>query len=253
MPNLIKAPNIKMETQGYKLSASIEAPKCKNKQSAIEPVSQETVLAQEQQVEKTIKDADHRATIIVSQAQEQANGIILNAKKSAVQEFEIAKKTGFQEGLVSGKQEIQQELSSKLEEVANALGNIQKRENEFIKNYEQEILGLAISIARKIIFSEITIDHQLIINMVNDTIRYFKNYKWIKLHVAGCDSVSQVLTDPAAAQMLLRDFQNIEVIVLPNAPAGSCVIETDKEIVDIGVDSQLSALAGEFSKYSSQE
>lgn len=253
MPNLIKAPNIKIEGQDYKLSASIQIPQ--NKKQEIEADNGQrdisTPMLQEQSG-KIIKDAQHRAAMIVEQAQQQANTIILNSKTTIMQEFETAKASGFEQGLLSGKQEIQGELSAKLQDLGGALESIQKRENQLIKDYEQEILGLAISIARKIIFAEITTNHQIMINMMNDTIRYFKNYKWIKLYVAGCDEVSQVLTDPGVAQTILRDFQNIEVIVLPNAPTGSCVLETDKEIVDIGVDTQFATLAGEFAKYSEE-
>lgn len=159
---------------------------------------------------------------LVSKAHEEANAI-----------REKAYEDGFQEGLNNAKAE--------LNSLYERLGVILAGRDEALLSVSDDIAGLAVEVASRIIKTEVSCDDTLVMSLVHDTIRKAgQNAKsvLIKLHTTDVKTVQDILKDEPLPGI------KAEVVVIsdPAVDKGSCIIETNSGLIDASFTTQLRIL-----------
>ncbi len=167
---------------------------------------------------------------LISKAHEEANAI-----------REKAQQEGFSAGL--------DQASQVLDELREVIATHMQLREQALDSVVQEIAGLAMEVAARIIKTEVSCDDTLVLSIVRDTIQKSgqrtghssgRGVKSILVKV-NPDDVSTV---KAAIKSDSIPSMNAELIVMgePTVDLGSCIIETDSGLIDASFTTQLDIL-----------
>ena len=179
---------------------------------------------------------------IVAEAREVAQNIKISTVSRMKIDMEAAQLQGYEEGLKIGRAEAYQENLTVLDELHSLIKSIDEQREAYIKSNEENIKNLVIDIARKLINTEISQDSKAFISLYKNAVQDYSNQEWVKISVA--DSEYELATASAdLLQSLVKGAEYIDVVKLPGAPVGTCVVETASGIADASVESQLTRIS----------
>lgn len=167
---------------------------------------------------------------LISKAHEEANAI-----------REKAQQEGFNAGL--------DEAAHVLDELKSVIATHMHLREQALESVVQEISGLAMEVAARVIKTEVSCDDTLVLSIVRDTIQKSgqrsghsssRGVKSILVKV-NPDDVAAV---KAAVKADTIPSMNAELIVMgePSVDLGSCIIETDSGLIDASFTTQLEIL-----------
>lgn len=159
---------------------------------------------------------------LISKAYEESNAIRENAQAQ-----------GFEEGL--------EQARSAIEGLRGDIVQLLNGREEALLSLADEIGGLAVEVASRIIKTEVSCDETLVLNLVRDTIQKAgRNSKsiLIKLNPEDSGTVKKMLKEDPIPNL------NAELIVMddPGVDAGSCILETNSGLIDASFSTQLGIL-----------
>ncbi|UFS72328.1 flagellar assembly protein FliH [Geomonas sp. RF6] len=143
----------------------------------------------------------------------------------------------YEEGVREGRRGAENEFSTVTEGLAKALIAIGKLRQELLHDAEEDLLKLAVAIARSIVVKEISLHPEILGGMVQGAVEV----------VSGCDEVvvrlhpedhSVVAHTPEFAQ-LSTEKRRITLKGDPAVERGGCLVETVRGNVDARLESQL--------------
>ncbi|MGE0201440.1 MAG: FliH/SctL family protein [Candidatus Melainabacteria bacterium] len=167
--------------------------------------------------------------VLISRAQEEAGRIRENA---------------YQEGFQQGLDDAEAAMTALREE----LGKVFSARDEALHSVADDIAGLAMEVAERIIKTEVSCDESLILSLVHDTIQ-----KSGARGGMGSQAVKSILVKvhPDDLALVKQDLKNnppenlkAEILVMddPTIARGSCVVETASGLVDASFTTQLEIL-----------
>lgn len=159
---------------------------------------------------------------LISKAYEEANAIRENAQEE-----------GFREGLAQARGTVA--------ELQDAIARLLNAREEALLSVTQDIAGLALEVATRIIKTEVSCDESLVMALVRDTIQKAGRSNktiLIKLNPEDTALVKRSLKEDPIPNL------NAELIVMddPTVDVGSCVIETNSGLIDASFSTQLGIL-----------
>jgi flagellar assembly protein FliH len=157
------------------------------------------------------------------------------ATEDAAHREAVAREAGRQEGQVQAQAQLQAVVAQARDAVAQTIQSFVRERETYFQKVEAEVVGLALSIARKILHREAQLDPLLLAGMVRVALEKIE---------AGTGVV--VRTRPGRArewrEYLSRtiDPQDVpEVVEDPTIEGDSCVIQTQLGKTELGLDVQL--------------
>lgn len=154
---------------------------------------------------------------------------------------------GYDKGFTDAISAKQQQHVQELSDIVHALKNASQKKED--TELEQEIIGLAMDIAKLVIRQELSIEPALIAQLVKAGLQRLHAHKadtsCVYLHPDDAECVRQQVTLPS-------DFTLVDD---PALERGDCRIESGASIVGVGVDDWLQSIAAElgFTGYSKEE
>ncbi|HAN44749.1 MAG TPA: hypothetical protein DCP97_05095 [Ruminococcaceae bacterium] len=200
---------------------------------------------QNQRVE-ILKQASEQSSAIIEDAKRQAQEIIRQAEMDGEAFCERARTQGYSDGFEKGRQDAFEEAQAELSQLGEALRSIGEKKQELAEQYQQELVDLSVEIANKIINAELNKNSELILNIVKDNLKRFRDAKWIKISLSKLNASASALTDHQAAQQFFAPYENIDVELIADAEPDTVIVETEREIVDMSVQTQLANLTSRF-------
>lgn len=189
--------------------------------------------------------AREEAGLIIRQAQLEANSIIEKARAQAVEQAEEisqrAKEEGYRKGELQAQQHYQ-ELIAEAEEYRNR--SVEEYE-QTIRSLEHDIVELALSIARKILESELETDKDTILKIAKSAIDACLNHDRIILRVSPED-YDYVTMNAERIKNMAGDIGELEVRKDSTLKKGSCIVDTGYGMVDGGLDTRLEMIEQAF-------
>ena len=147
---------------------------------------------------------------------------------------------GHKDGLELGKKRLA-ESAKRLETVIKGLSELKMR---LYREAEEEILRLAIEIAKKIVHKELSIDSNAVLGTIRKAMEFLNGRTSIRilLNPADMDKVEEALPQIKAEKKL----DGIELVPDPTVGRGGCILETGFGNINATIEDQLAAIADEL-------
>ncbi len=163
------------------------------------------------------------------------DAIVESEEKKRIADTQKAYERGFSEGLEEGAGRAKQELSSAYNAVENLIDEVRVLKQNMWKESESQVLKLALLIAEKIIYREISLDRNIIIDVLKDAVGYIRDKEEvkIKLNPKDYDYIIDVKPD------LLSNYGATENFIFEKDDAvqpGGAAIETIHAEVDARIE-----------------
>lgn len=197
------------------------------------------VEPQQKVVMELLASARKEADNIKKQAQADAIDLINNAKQKAITEAERIKADaaregydkGYDEGYRAALEEANKEGEKIRAQAKSVLVQAEESRREKFNNLKEEIRGLAIDIAEKIVTKELEIKPDDVVAIAEEAIQLVSNRKYIVLWVHPGE---KEICEKHRERLISHLPPKAEVHIMANEAVarGGCIIETDYGKVD---------------------
>ncbi|MDL2288050.1 hypothetical protein LJC32_01555 [Oscillospiraceae bacterium OttesenSCG-928-F05] len=203
----------------------------------------------QREFDKKMEKAEEKAARAVDDAKAEAEAILEAARIEADRLKNEAIEAGAEAGFNQGLQQVQDEVAEAFEiaqkEINNVLSEAETEKTRIIGSCEQDILGLAVDIAGKILDVEIAENDEAYLAMVKKALAAVRSEKQITLRVnpAECERFFAEKT-----QRILAAGTSFEAQIISDGtvPPGGLVIDSRIGMIDGGAKTQLQQIADEF-------
>ena len=145
---------------------------------------------------------------------------------------------GYAEGERAGAEVGAQRAEAMLRRLTHTIEELSALRNELIRGTEQQVVRLAMAIARRILDRELTVDRGLLIAMARVALDRLsdRSSATIRLH-----------PDDHAAIVARRDSaeasEHVQIVADPVVGRGGCLVRSDFGLMEVGLDAQFGELA----------
>ncbi|TDT50610.1 FliH/SctL family protein [Fonticella tunisiensis] len=196
--------------------------------------------------ERIIKEANDVKSQIIKGAEEKAKEIINtalqeveNIKASAKDEgYQCGFRKGYEEGYSYGLNEAKNEVDAMVKDAEDYVKKCHEASRKYIEETKDEIIGLSVQIARKILNTELTVNTEAIYKMAESIISKAIDKRQIVLKVNPQD-FNIVKNRKDDLSIYVEDPNNLIIIADSSLRQGSIKAETPSGFIDGDIDTQL--------------
>ena len=193
----------------------------------------EQLEIQQKEQEKMLEKAES----IIAKAEMKADEIIKQALADAAE----IEKEGFVKGYNKGLIAAEKENEAELEHLKALICKLDDDTERFFEQAKQSVTELAMTIAEKVVSQKLSSDEAIFLKLYENAVKDLNAQKWIKLTV-GKNEFEIATANSEYLIGLVSGAERIDVVVLDDAPAGTCIVETSEKIVDASILTQLQVL-----------
>jgi Flagellar biosynthesis/type III secretory pathway protein len=149
---------------------------------------------------------------------------------------------GYRQGLKKAHEEVEAEnreqSESAKQEIGRMLESIENGKSEILTKFKEDLEGLSVEIARKVVRMELRTDEKALQSIIESVLESYRNQAWVKINVSPSNAELLMKAD----QGMIRDLQkvsgNVKIVSSPEMDDGGCVIDLPDRLIDAGVDTQ---------------
>lgn len=208
---------------------------------AIRGQAQQTLEEAREQACRITEDARMEAAEILEDARAQAAEIAKNAHRQAEAECCTAREQGYADGSAQAQEEAEQRHCDEARMFSELLERLRQEYREMADSMEDDIIGLVVEIARKVLFLHLDRDEAVLQTLVRETIAQIKDADTVEVHLSTQDC-KRYFGDARSREILQTDKNTVEFVEESTFAHGDCVIETADTVIDCGVTRQLDAI-----------
>ena len=190
-----------------------------------------------------VEDAAEKAARIIADARDEAAMLMLSARDQAEEDRRRAWQEGFAEGSEEGKRAFDEELSAKLREddesLRRIIGELYDERKRTYDGLEDEVVALALDIARKVINQPEEGPGGFFEALVKNALERMIPEEKIIIRV-GCAEYERFFPSGSAV-MKLDSGVTVTASVMRDVSlgAGDCIMDTEEATINAGLDTQL--------------
>ena len=225
------------EAQNILESANIEAQGLKNR-------AQELLDCAAKKGDEILDEAKTEAQKIKETAQQEALGI----KETASQE---GAKEGYEAGYTDGCEKIRQELLQKIVAMDEIAKNAFEMKNKILSSSKREIVELVLMIAKKVCID--SVDENALIHLVDEAVKLLSDKENIELILSEkyARLLNEILnntlnSDTVQTEIDIDKLRSIKLSYNSKMSDDTLIIQTPKERLDLGFETQLNQIAQKF-------
>lgn len=191
-----------------------------------------------QECDKLIKDAQDQIDVWWLEKRNEDEEIIVAQEQAGY-------KKGYQLGLEQAQSEVQKQWEQQLDESAHILQDAYRIREQIIQEAEPFIVELSSSIAEKIIGKQLSLEPQMILDIITRTLSRRREQGEITL----CVSPANLSFVQAAREELNATIDSqAELVIIPDSTVkdSGCVIRSKFGSIDARIDTQLSEIKREL-------
>ena len=207
----------------------------------LSPIDNEPGETPEEIAAKRIMAAQQKAEELLSEAKLMSEEIVQEAKAKADEIQEEAFRTGYEEGKAESSAEVYKAADSISKAFEAGLSDVASIKDNILKQAEPDIVRMATAIASKLVFRELKLHPDAIVDIAKETIKAVKNDGkiTIKLHPDDRKTLeehfSELTSDISSdSKLILEDDADIS--------AGGCIVETDVSLIDASFEVRMAAV-----------
>lgn len=189
------------------------------------------------QADKIVEDAENKSHDILAAAESRVRAAEEDGRK---QGYDSAYKDGYGKGSEDGYTHGLNQCRAALRDLQSLCQNIEKERNELMAENRRAIFDLSMGIAQKITMTVLSQkDKSALQRMITNAAKEFRKAKRVKVTLSRLDLSDDVETDLNTFEKCFSPTTEVEFEVLEDGEKGTLQIETDTEILDAGVSTQL--------------
>lgn len=187
------------------------------------------------EAEKILKEARLNAETILNMAKLEANELIVKSKDEGYQE---GYKNGYTAGYEYGIEEADKEANEIIGKAELLIRNIHEEVKRYTKSSEKEIIYIAVSIAKKIINMELSVNEDAIISIAENVLSKALDKKQVILKVNPGD-YKLVKNKRSELSIYVENENDLFIVADPYVTKGSCKAESPSGFINGDIDTQL--------------
>lgn len=195
----------------------------------------------EEMVKELIETARQEAEKIIRHANEEAARIIAEGQVKAKSIEEDAQNHGWQDGYQRGIRIAGEEYNSKLEEAKSLVEKAYQDRQEIIAGSEDEIVQLAMAVARKVVGHELAATPDIIVGIVKRAIQKATDREELTVRV-NPENLDSAFSAQEEISHSIKGVRKLKFLADPAVAPGGCVVESPNGTVDARIERQLSEL-----------
>ena len=204
---------------------------------------QELAQLKEQYIEQgkqVILEAKRRAEGITSAAQQDAAEITADAEQNRESVFIKAKAEGFEQGRKEGVDACLRAGSDILNEAKAFCDSINADKVALFEKYEKEIYETVMAIANKVTLGSVSVkDGTAAKKLIKKAAKDFRTSQTVRITLEDNGASQAIAADYEYLKELCGGVEHVEVELLPDAEAGTVIVDNGSEITDAGIQTQL--------------
>jgi len=224
-------------------------------------VAQKPVDSVESAGDAVLDAAQENAATIVAEAQKVAEGYLTEAtqqapkiKQQAYDEgyqkgqsegYQQGQDEGYQQGYEQGKHEglteMQQVIHDAVAKTTHMLATTEQEVKDMIVLAEEQIVEIALAVARKILAYEISENPMVVLPLVKSALQKVSDQEDVVIR-ASVDDFEAVLMAKKDLQIMVGSEHALKIIVDHTITSGSCMIDTSYGTVDASIDTQFETI-----------
>ncbi len=193
-----------------------------------------------EQGKEVILEAKRRAEAIVNSATENAAQIAKDAELARDDVFIKARAEGFEQGKKDGVEACLAAGRDVLGEAKHYAEKINSEKDELFAKYEKDIFDTIMTIANKVTLDSLTAkDSTVVKKLIKKAAKEFRNNERIRITLDKNGATEELAADYEYLKELCGGVKYVEVELLPDAEPGTVIVESNGELTDAGVQTQL--------------
>lgn len=159
--------------------------------------------------------------------------------------FNDGMKKGVKEGETAGFEQATKKLEPLLDGLQQALMQLGSLRQNTYRTIEQEVVELALAIARKVICREIEVDKEVVVCVAREALSKVEDPGNVKIKMNPSD-LQFINETKYQLSELIGNIDNVTIEPVKNIRSGGCVIETNLGDIDARIEKQLQAVEESF-------
>jgi flagellar assembly protein FliH len=161
--------------------------------------------------------------------------------QQAKETFESAREEGFLKGYEEGQAQAFSENEKMLAQIASLLQMIDLGKEELFKRYEQDMVDLALDIARKVVDVKIQESDEAFLNIFRKAAEGLHGQKTVRLQISGHEARFATASSNYLLS-LISGVEHLDIEVQEDKEPGTCILETDDVLIDASACKQVEKL-----------
>jgi len=154
---------------------------------------------------------------------------------------------GFARGEKAGIESGNEKIESVVNRINKGLSELRKIRQDICLETEQEIVKLAMAIARKIVCNEIRINKNAVVNVVKEAVKKVDGSERVKVKLSIKDFQFINNEKPAIIDKI-TNIENVGFEMDESISDGGCIIETESGDIDARIEKQFQAVEEAFER-----
>ncbi len=196
-----------------------------------------------EKVAQILKSAADQADIMIREADE----TLRRAESEAIELRGKAWQAGHSEGRAEGERQAAERAEREMADFHTFVQALRRAQEDYAGMRERDIVELSLAIAKKIVNVSVKKDDIMFESLIKNALNQMKREGKLLIRVSE-EEYTHFFSSGSAVFILGDQTVTATVVADPVLPSGGCVIESDSETLDAGVDTQLRhislALAG---------
>lgn len=235
--------------------------------SAIHPVASdgdETLKSVQEQADGILREAREKAGALVDQAELRANEVLAEAGERASRLLEEAQlragaeaeklreearengfEAGFSEGAARAAREGAEKTEAEIAEIRGILDEIGSARDAVIDSLEPELIDLVMEISQKVINVQLEKDDKIFVGIIRSALSKLKREGKIIVRVSP-EEYRRIFSSGMAELVVDSEMVRAHVEQELSFDRWDCMLESEGETINSGVDSQLRRIALAF-------
>jgi flagellar assembly protein FliH len=156
-------------------------------------------------------------------------------------EIQQATEAAYADGHAAGVAAATAKLVGDGEAFAKALGELARFRAGLMERYQNELLALALGIARKVVQRELAENPEHWLGMIREAVRHALDREKIRIRVGPL--LHRFLVEHLSTlRPMLEDVKELELVEDQTLSENGCILESQYGDLDLGIDSQIGAI-----------
>ena len=205
----------------------------------------------EEQLKQIFAEAEKEAENILKQATIEAELKIQEAQIAAREIESRAWNSGYVEGKDDAEKALAQQLQEGAARIKQLILEIERARDEMFDEYETEFVQLSLAVAKKIVNVAIKKDDTVFDSMIKRALQQMKREGKIIIRVSSGE-YEQFFSSGSATFVLGDESVTATILDDPAMAEGGCIIESEGQTINTGVDSQINYITLAFGQADGQ-